>query len=506
MHTATWSFGRRLALRDYFSAWLIGAVLVCLANSSAAQDGLPPVKQLIAETLALCNADRESNTLALNDLAEAQCYLGDFTSARKTLSPSAPDNFFRQAAHQKCAEIEIEITGSTDSIPAALWKDEFGFMHGDAALAFVERGEIDKALHHIDAIPRSVHSAFNVVGMRLVQKLRSSNLNDAGRKVLLTWATCYEKADSVFQYRDSYRVPQLVAWLVEINERPAAMSLCQHFHAVLQAETDIDECGEFIGRAWAEYALALAAIGDKSRASRALDQARLWIDKARVVKFEPEKRADYVDFARSYAAIAARQAVVLGADEARAAYEKAYDFARHSPNTDYGEYAFERIVGEQLTAGDTQGARETIKRMLMPQYIAKSWKIICEHELAHGKADATRAAARAAVQSLDRDGFEPLMAQEMAPVAASAALAGEKELAQRLFERGLALSAANESPKFNHPWIAGIQVHAGLLSDAYRTIQSVEEPSDRIQPLAKLCRSLAKAEYISRKAARQENR
>jgi tetratricopeptide (TPR) repeat protein len=500
------SSSRRLAQCDNFSVWLSGTILVCLTNFSAAQEGLPPVRQLIAETLALCNADRESHSLALDYFAEAQCYLGDFAAARKTLPPYAPDNFFRAAYYQSCAQIEIEMTGSTASIPAALWKDDFGFMHGDAALAFVERGEIDKALHHIDAIPRSVHSAFNVQGAKLVQNLKDSKQNDACRKVLLRWASCYEKADSVFNYRDSNRIPQLVAWLVEFQERPAATSLCEHFHTVLQAETDIDECGEFIGRAWAEYGLALTAVGDKDGASRALSQAHLWIDKARAVKFEPEKRADYVDFARSYAAIAARKAVILGTEEALGAYEQAYDFARQTLATEFGEFAFERIVHEQLTAGDTQGARETIKRMLTPRYTAKCWKSICEHELAHGKADAARAAARAAVQALDRDGFEPLMAQEMAPVAAAAALAGEKEVAQQLFQRALALSEANETPKFNHPWIAGIQVHAGLLSDTYRTIQSVEEPSDRIGPMAELCRAVAKAEYVARKAARQEKR
>jgi tetratricopeptide (TPR) repeat protein len=495
--------GRRFVLTVELLGWLIGAVVGFHADSMAAQDGLPPVGQLIAETLKLCETDGESHTQALNDLAAAKCYLGDFASARKILLPFGPDNFFQQAAHHTCAGIEIEATGSIASIPAALWKDDFGFMHGDAALAFVERGEIEKALHHIDAIPRSVHSAFNVCGVKLIQKLKDTQQNDACRKVLLHWAACYEKADSVFNYRDRHRVPQLVAWLVEFNERPVAMSLCEHFHSVLRAETDIDECGEFIGRAWGEYALALAAAGEKDGASGALRQAHLWIDKARARKLEADERVDYLQLAQSYAAIAARQAVVQGADEARPAYEQAYGFARYSLNTRYGEYVFERIVDEQLTAGDTIGARETIKRMQTPRYIGKCWKRICEHDLANGNAESARAAARAAVEQHDRDGFEPFMAQEVAPVAATAALAGEKELARRLFQRALTLSEANETPKFNHPWIAGIQVHGGLLADAYRTIQSVEEPADRIQPLAKLCRALTKAEFFARKAARQ---
>jgi hypothetical protein len=482
-----------------FNACLIGSLWIWLGCFSGAKDSMPPVRRLIAETLAACNADREGNSLALNDLAAAQCYLGDFDSARKTLLPFALDDIFQQAAHQTCAQIEIELTGSTAGIPQALWNDGFGFMHSDAALAFIERGEIEKALHHVDGIPGSVHSAFNVSGVKLIEKLKERKENDACRKVLLNWASRYEKTDSIFEYRDTYRVPQLVAWLVEFNERPAATSLCERWHAVLQAETDVDESGEFIGRGWAEYVLAISALGDENAARRALDQARHWIEEARAVKFDPREQLACYEFARSYGALAARQAVVLGDDDALAAYGQAYELARLSVNLQYGEYAFERIIDEQLTAGHETGARETIKRIQTPRYIGRSWKRICQHELAHGNSDSARAAARSAVEALDQDGFEPFMAQELAPVAAAAALAGEKELARKLFRRALVLSEANETPKFNHPWIAGIQVHAGLLSDAYLTIQSVEEPSDRIQTLAKLCRALAKAECSAKK-------
>jgi tetratricopeptide (TPR) repeat protein len=481
-------------------AGLIGPSFVDRDRSAAAQDNLPAVRRLIAETLKLCNEDRESNISSLNDLAAAQCYLGDFTAARKNLLPYERDNIFQQSAHQTCAQIEIELTGSTAEVPAALWNDGFGFMHCDAALAFIERGDIDKALQHIDEIPNSAHSAFDLSAVKLVQNLINRKQSNACRKVLLRWASCYEKTDSVFDYRDRHRVPQLVAWLVEFNERAAA-SLCQRWHQISLAETDIDECGEFIGRCWAEYALAAAALGDKDAASRALNQAYAWINKARVVKLDPEKHLHFFDFAQSYAAVAARQAVILGAEQSLLAYDRAYELARFSVNPRYGEYAYEGIVKEQLSAGDLNGARETIKRIQAPRSIARSWRQICDYELAQGNTDRARAAARNAVAALDRDGFEPLMAQEMAPVAASAALAGEKELAQRLFQRALALSERNETPKFNHSWIAGIQVHAGLLSDAYRTIQWVDDSSDRIRPLSALCRALAQAEYQAQKAA-----
>jgi hypothetical protein len=86
----------------------------------------------------------------------------------------------------------------------------------------------------------------------------------------------------------------------------------------------------------------------------------------------------------------------------------------------------------------------------------------------------------------------------MALVASNAARAGEKEIAQDLFRRALALSDADKSPKSVHPLIASLQAHGGLLTDAYRAVQSIPKQSDRAEPLADLCLGLAKAENASR--------
>jgi tetratricopeptide (TPR) repeat protein len=481
---------------------LIGTYVFVDAGRGAAEDGLPPVRQLITETLTLCNADREENRSALNDVATAQCYLGEFAAARENLLPYTPEDFFQQAIHQRCARIEFAITGSTTSIPKALWNDGFGFMHCDAALAFIERGEIDQALYHIGEMPRSVHSGFNVFGVKVVRKLKERKENEGCRKVLLHWASCYERSETISHYRDSHRVPQLVAWLAEYQEKPVAAALCERWRAVLQAETDVDEYGEIIGRAWAEYALAIHALGETGEAKRALNESNRWIDRARISKTGFDQDFTNSDFASAYAAIAARRAVVFGAEEAAATYEQAFSLARLAVTPKFGEYVYEEIVDEQLTAGDTTGARETIKRVSQPRSIAGCWEKICKHELQNGNTESARLAARSAVEVLDRDGFEPFMAQDMAPVAAEAAIAGEKELAQKLFQRALGLSEVNETPKFNHPWIAGIQVHAGLYADAYKTIQLVEEPSDRTLPLSRLCKALAKAEYEGKRDGR----
>jgi hypothetical protein len=481
--------------RQPYSCFLIVSLTAFPAQFASGQDALPPVRQLLSETLALCNADRESHKAALNDLAAAQCYLRDFEAARKTLPPYEPLNFFQMAAHHKCASIEVELTGSTANIPPALWNDEFGFLHGDAALALVSRGDFEKALHHIDAIPKSIHSAWNIVGVKLVEKLKEAQQTDHCRKVLLAWASCYDNTDSIFDYvLDRHHFLRLVAWLVEFHERPKAVTLCERWHSLLKADTDIDDSGRYIGLGWADYALAAKALGDKPAAAFALQQAREWLEKAFEAKFDPKERESYYGFAKSYAAIAARQAVVLGDEQAQPAYIIAYDLARQSVNPQYGEYTYERIVSEQLTAGDEKGIAQTLRSMLASRYIARAWAAICEHHLEHSQPESARAAARQAGQWLDQDGFEPFMAHDMAKVAATAALAGEKELAQKLFRRALALSEMNEDPKLDHPWIARMQIHAGLLSEAYDTIRSIPELNDRLTPQAELCLALAKAE------------
>jgi hypothetical protein len=167
---------------------------------------------------------------------------------------------------------------------------------------------------------------------------------------------------------------------------------------------------------------------------------------------------------------------------------------RRSP---FGEFAYELVAAEQLTANDESGARETTKQTPTLR-TARCWLRICHQDIARGDNNAARAAACAAAQILDRDGFDSFVAEDMALVASAAARAGEKEIAQELFHRALSLSDADKSPKSMHPFVASFQVHGGLLTDAYRTIQSIPKKSDRAQPLADLCLALGKAANASR--------
>jgi tetratricopeptide (TPR) repeat protein len=484
-----------------FKLGFIVAALI-LANGSGTADEIPPIQQLITETLALCEADRENNAAALAQLAQAQSHLGDFAAARKTLGAFSESEDFRlTVAHLHCAQIEIQLTGSTAAITEPMWEYGGGTMHYSAALAFVERGEIDKALEHINRIPKSPNTLLSVFRPNLIQKLIARNESDAARKVALSWASRLNLASDIGSYRSYDEVPRLVAWLVEFNERPTAKAVCDHWHSVLVTQTAANPASLILARCWAEYGKALAALGPKEAASSALDQAHECIEASLKTQFGPIRRGFYGGLAEACAVEAAQRAVIFGPDTARATYLRAWEFAGLSVDPrdrQHGDLYYVGVIRGQLEAGDIQGAQETAKQALAPRTAARCWLVISSHALSQEDMNLARAAVQSACTLLDRDGFESFVAEEMALAASNAGRAGEKEMAQKLFKRAIGLSDADKSPKSKHPFIASFQAHGGLLSDAYQTIQSIPTPANRAEPLATLCLELAKQERASR--------
>ncbi len=209
----------------------------------------------------------------------------------------------------------------------------------------------------------------------------------------------------------------------------------------------------------------------------------------------PDESHKLIDYAEHYAALAARTRLVAGVDAAIGSYEAAYQHAAMVVSSEYKFYGYERIVDTLLEGDDEAGAIAAIQRVLDSRSGAKCWKSISDHARAKRNGDSARQAARKATALLDQDGFEPFMAHDIAHVAASVARSGENELARRLFVRAIDLSKNNHPPKFNHPWIAKLQVHGDLLFDAYQTIQAIEEAEDRVQPLAELALAAAISEF-----------
>ena len=287
----------------------------------------------------------------------------------------------------------------------------------------------------------------------------------------------------------------MVALLNECGEGEKAKAFCERWHAILSAEADLDEKGALIGLGWAQIGGTLARIGENQKAETALRQARQWLDKARAAKFDPEKPHVCIEYAEHYAALAARVCAVFGADAAVESYEMAYQHATMAVPSKYQYYGFEKIVDALLEADDEAGAIRATDRVVQQRSFANCCRAITDYARSKGRTEIATAAARKATQTLDHEGFEPFMAHDMAKVAASVALAGETELAKRLFKRASGLSEANNDPRFDHPWIAKMQIRGGLLRDAYATIQSIKIPEDRMQSLAEFAREAARIEF-----------
>jgi tetratricopeptide (TPR) repeat protein len=478
-------------------ALVCSAVILGSANSA---DQMPAARQLVTEALAACGAgeEREKHYWALSSIANAYVYLGDAAGARSTLLPYKDDLWIR-ISYLGCAGLEIELTGMETVLPPPVWKDDPDTAHWSLAEAYAKRGDVAKALEHLNQVPATRLSMLHGLGHSLVAILEAGGHRDATRQVLLKWADSFADAESCFDFTRP-RTERLVALLGEYGEANMAKELCTRWKAILQNETDVAENGEFIGLAWAQLGRSMTILGDRSAAREALEKSWQWLEAARAASFDPNRRDHYLDYAFNYASLAVRQAGVLEPDVVAGTYERAYDMAAKAIPTIYDYFGFEKIVEAQLQADDDRAALQTINKILSRKYRSHCWKRIIDYFVKQGRGTDARRLLNSVADELARGDSEPSIAQEIADIAALAARTGEPELAQRLFKRAIALSESERSdPKVHHGWIAKMQIHGGLLSDAYKTIQAIPDKDDRIQPLAELACEVAKTEYLAAK-------
>jgi len=474
---------------------LLAIVALALTASIAhADDGLPPTRQLIKDTLALCNDPEEKYGSIHSMLAEAYVHLGDAPAARAILGEYKND-FWNQTAYQKCAALEIELSGNTTLVPDALWKDDPEFTHWLFAQAYARSGDTVKALEHASNLQGGQSTFLQLYGRRLVDLLLGSGNRDAARRVLLRWADCYAGTKSISVYhRPEYAVEHDIKLLGEFGDSQRARSFCEHWQSVVEKETDINEWGGFIGMSWARLGAAWSAAGDQEKAAAALGQGHKWLNVAKATNFDATQDLEFLNYGEAYAVVASRQRLLFGAEAARDAYEQAYDLAAQARAGKFEDFGFVKIVREQLKAGDVGGIPETMKRMLVLRHRTDAWRAVCEHYLVRSDNQAALTVARAAAAELDRGNLETIVARETANIAGCLAKGGDADFAKRLFQRAISLSERHDDSKFDHQWIAGQQVDAGFLADAYVTIQAIPEPQTRLIPLAELARAAAKRE------------
>lgn len=468
------------------------------AEEEAIDGELPSARQLVAKAIASLDADKEggSHYWERGAIARAYLYLSDTAAAQRALLPYEND-IWVPISYLSCAELQIELTGDQTVIPAALWQDNADMANLSLAEAFAKRGDIAKLFEHLEKIPKNSQSPLCGLGSRLVRILESAGQTEACRRVLVQWSDSLVTANSLFEFKQA-KVDKLVSWLVKYGESERAKDLCNKWNRFLLSVTNVEENGATLAIVWAMLGRSLATCGEHDSAREALTKAGQFMEAAKALKLDREMPIRSFDFASDCAALAARQLDILGTNVAAGKYQQAYDLANAIvPKYDY--YGFEKIIQVQLEADDVRAARQTIERVLTSRYRARCWDKITGYYLENGLGDDAREAARLAASELDRDGFESFMAEDVARVAASVEAAGETELAHRLFERAIALSESDEtSPKSYYPWIARMQVSAGYLADAYKTIQGIRDSGSRAQPLAELALAVAKAEYAAK--------
>lgn len=487
--------GHRKHARSFTRPAVVLLALPAFAVPGLAEE-LPPARQLVAEVLQELGPEHRQREYVLtwNELAAAQACLGDFAAARRTLLPYE-NNLMILSGYYQCAAIELERTGSTTTLPDAIWRDEPDWAHWTLAEAYIRRGEMEKAWHHLRQIPPRVGTPLYAFAHELVPLLLERRQREAARELLHRWVECLATASSWFHYRHASPPEPLVRALVELGDREKAQALCAHWQQVLQARPDVEEDGEYLALSWVSLASCRDATGERAAAEHALKQAQTWLEKAYATAFNAENRLDYQDYAGAYAALGARQAAILDARAAASSYAKADELARSAVlregQVEEGFSVLRTIAVEQYRGGDVERARQTIERIVAPRHRARAWQEILRHTLQQRDEERARSAARAAATLLDQEGFEPDMASELALVAADVGRAGEKERSRRLFQRALALSEKATPPRSHHMLIGKAQIQAELLPEAYATARAISEPQERWYVLAALARAAA---------------
>jgi len=453
----------------------------------------PSASELIGAAIKDCGEPTTRNTIARSEIARAFAYRGDFAAARDVLKAHDVDMFIDSAY---CTVIELEAAkGKTIEPQPSAFKDILPDCPQFAVVcAYAKAGRTEKLLEQLRELPTTRGSTLKSLAYQIVEPLWEAGKRDVAREVLVRWSECFGASESLFDYRPTEKIEQLISQLHQCGESARAKALCERWQGVMTVDTDVEENGGFIGRGWGQLGRSWALIGEKEKAQEAIRQARVWLDKARAAKFDSNKPHDCIDFARAYAGLAARITAVLGDEAALETLHAAWQHALLAVSSNYEYFGFEEIIKEQLEADDFKGANRTIEHVVSHRSRAKCWSAISEYARKHGRTEEARAAAKAAAQELDRDGFKAFMAHDMAKVASSVALAGEADAARRLFTRAKGLSEADEDAKSYHSWIARMQVHGGLLTDAYATIRIITLPDDRAWPLAELAREAAKKE------------
>ena len=193
--------------------------------------------------------------------------------------------------------------------------------------------------------------------------------------------------------------------MIELGDKDGALQFCRKWEAWL-SEAKLQSWGQRVSQSWAKLGHAYAISGDRAAGARVIQRAydlfgeasAIAKEKADARMIENEDVMLAIDAAEVLTVISSRQRLVEGEQAATGNLHRAFELADQVVPSQFGYYAFERIVDRHLEIDDLAGvALATIPRIQSSRSRAKAWQKVGEHHLSRMRAAEALAALQRAI-------------------------------------------------------------------------------------------------------------
>jgi hypothetical protein len=475
--------------------------------AAPAQAQLPPVAQLIDEARTACQKfqaeTQQTPDWAYLELVRAQAYVGDSRTAILLTRPMEP--MMQAIGLGFCARIELEQTGviteSLAEIRARAKATEDEVILSQFASDLIELGKTEEAAEFLPKNDTARGELFVIVRFHLDlagqhAKAAAPEAAEASLRRAALFAARWPKKDISVHLRWLEATTKVWLLLRNVERARAAGGIARE---LLEGHGQATE-PRMLPRIWLQIANLHLLAGDTLQARDALRQAVAAVEAVGLSASPPEEKDkdhNLENYARQLNMIATQQFAAGAPPEAAATYEKAFAISQQiGAGLQRNAYYIE-IVELQCDVGDLETALKTVGLAEAPEWRALGY-CRCGRRAA---TDGDRPRAQqllAKAEAVARSSPELQRVTAMTKIGEAHAALGDKLTAKRLLDDARRMEQDANDSNWN-PEIARAQIRAGLLEDAYQTIQAIEEPRWRAQPLAELAHQAAKRQAVSDK-------
>ncbi len=499
----------RLPTFGLATAWL--AVI-----ASPCRGELPSVKELIRRTEAACAVQEKevegSAAWALQSLAEAKAYTGDFAGAVRTAQSIT--GLWQGFAYIQCWVIHFEQTGALAELPPDAFSETNDLekvskiqARIDMAKALIKAGRTAQAMKHLpqgkDQETRENALFLQGFYVFLVEYHRNrGDSREAAASLRRGWEVFQNSGVRISRFDWFETVAKL--WL-KLGDRAQASSVKDETVRQLREYTRRSEPHQLMSVEWARIAALHAYFGDDELAREAFRES------LRVAEAAYRKERDdgigrgmkdyYIaNYADNLGQVAAYQFRAGRKSAAANALDQSISLFSQIRDIGQRNYRLSKVLDYLADEGDFEGAVKSLQAMTSAYYQMGGYCRCAKNLVAAGRTlEGLRYLAMAeALANKERESNDfkgPL--EEFAEIKAKA---GDLAAARAVLAKGLAISRATQV-KDLHQGIARCQVRLGLLDDAYETIREIPQPNFRVWPLSELACEAAKREALRKKKA-----